>query len=105
MTIIDKTTPRKTTLGNLATGDTFIVAPDTDGYIETFHDGIFFIAKEIELDSDGYILVVTNLTTGQVYHISDTYTTWRDENDDFLVPFPNELEVIPVKTTLTVENY
>lgn len=34
MTIIDKTTPRKTTLGNLTAGDTFIIAPDTDGYIE-----------------------------------------------------------------------
>lgn len=105
MTIIDKTTPRKTTLGNLTAGDTFIIAPDTDGYIETFHDGIFFIAKEIELDSDGYIFVVTNLTTGQVYQISNSYTTWRDNNDDFLVPFPNELEVIPVKATLTIENY
>lgn len=105
MTIIDKTTIRKTTLGNLATGDTFIVAPDTKGYIDTFHTGVFFIAHEIDPDSDNYSFVVANLSTGQVYQTGTDYTEWTDENDDFLVPFPNELEVIPVKTTLTVENY
>lgn len=105
MTIIDKTATKTTALSNLATGSAFTVPHEAENYISTFHTGIFFISREMNPGDDDYSFVVTNLFTGQTYQTGTSYTDWKDENDDFLIPFPDKLEVIPVKASLIIENY